>query len=993
MKDMVGWLKKIFGTQQSRTIKRYRKLVQQVNACEVQLQQLSDEQLRAKSAELKQRIADGATTEELLPEAYAVVKNCCRRLCGQEIHVSGYNQIWDMVPYDVQILGAIALHNGSIAEMQTGEGKTLTASMPLYLNALTGKPVHLVTVNDYLAKRDCEWVGAIFRWLGLTTAALTGDSPPQMRKSVYEADIVYGTASEFGFDYLRDNSMVSRAEEQVQRGHYFALIDEIDSILIDEARTPLIISGPSGESRHMYDVLAEQVAGLVRLQAKLCDELLAKAYDVLKDLNLLDQEEWPKLDKESAAKVSNATKTLWLVGRGMPRNKKLLQCKENPAIRGEIESWETYFHSDQNKDERRKFQADLYIVIEERSSDFELTDAGINQWEQLCRDMGHPEQGSFELLDLGHEYALIDADSTLSSEDRLEAKVALREEDAQRKERLHNLRQLLRAHLMMQCDVEYIVQDNKIIIIDENTGRPQPGRRFSDGLHQAIEAKERCPIQAETQTYATITLQNYFRLYNKLAGMTGTAMTEASEFKETYKLDVLEIPTHRTCRRTDADDLVYMSEREKLQAILEDIKAVHAKGRPILVGTESVEASEKIASLLQNDGLPVVVLNARHHEREAEIIAEAGRRAAITISTNMAGRGTDIKLAPEVAELGGLYVLGSTRHPSRRIDRQLRGRCARQGDPGSSRFYLSFEDSLLRLFSSPRMAALLKRYRPPEGEAISAKLMNRSIETAQKRVEQRNAMMRKHTLEYDDVMNRQRKEVYAFRNEILHSDNPMREIGSLADELICGLVRKHLIDRMIDGGWNIEAVRAELTEMLPVSFPEELLNDDKNTAEMIEQRLMAVVREAIQEKYNLEIDKIHELQLRYMQGEEIPPEQNPKYVFGDACRMLIIKILDQTWQEHLLHIDHLRAEVGLAHVGQKDPLQEFKHIAFERFTKMSHEMQQEIVSAYFRMQMIEPEEDAPVHDEFALVENEALLRLSDLQSLGMADTASTFLEQ
>lgn len=990
---MLGWLKKIFGTQQSRTIKRYRKLVQQVNACEVQLQGLSDEQLRAKTAELKQRIADGATTDELLPEAYAVVKNCCRRLCGQEIHVSGYNQVWDMVPYDVQILGGIALHNGSIAEMQTGEGKTLTASMPLYLNALTGKPVHLVTVNDYLAKRDCEWVGAIFRWLGLTTAALTGETPPQMRRSVYDADIVYGTASEFGFDYLRDNSMVSRAEEQVQRGHYFALIDEIDSILIDEARTPLIISGPSGESRHMYDALSEQVASLVKLQARLCDELLDRALATLKELNLLDQEEWPKLDKEGQAKVSTATKTLWLVGRGMPRNKRLLRCKENPAIRGEIENWETYFHSDQNKDERRKFQAELFIVIEERSSDFELTDAGIGQWEKLCEHMGHPEQGSFELMDLGHEYALIDANGDMSAEDKLEAKVSVREEDAQRKERLHNLRQLLRAHLMMQCDVEYIVQDNKIIIIDENTGRPQPGRRFSDGLHQAIEAKENCPIQAETQTYATVTLQNYFRLYDKLAGMTGTAMTEASEFKETYKLDVLEIPTHRTCRRSDADDLVFMSEREKLQAIVEDIKEVHAKGRPILVGTESVEASEKIAGLLQAQNLPVVVLNARHHEREAEIIAEAGRRSAITISTNMAGRGTDIKLAPEVAELGGLYVIGSTRHPSRRIDRQLRGRCARQGDPGSSRFYLSFEDSLLRLFSSPRMAALLKRYRPPEGEAISAKLMNRSIETAQKRVEQRNAMMRKHTLEYDDVMNRQRKEVYAFRNDVLYSKEPLQEISSLAEELIGDLIARNLVDRMVEGGWRIETVRSELTEMLPVSFPEELLHDDTSTAATVQQRLMVVVREAIEEKYRYEIEKIRELQLRYMPEDEIPEDQDPKQVFSDACRMLMIRILDQTWQEHLLHIDHLRAEVGLAHVGQKDPLQEFKHSAFARFSDMIHEMHREIVSAFFRMQMIEPVDDAPVHDEFSIVENTELLRLADLQSLGIGDGANTFLQQ
>lgn len=970
---MFGLLKKLFGTAQSRMLKRYSKIVQQVNSEEQALMELSDEQLRAKTQEFKDRIQRGESLDSILPEAYAVVKNCCRRLCGTEIHVSGYNQRWDMVPYDVQILAGVALHFGSIAEMQTGEGKTLTAAMPLYLNALSGKPVHLVTVNDYLAQRDCDWIGAIFRWLGLSTAALTGATPAFARAGVYKSDIVYGTSSEFGFDYLRDNSMAMRAEDQVQRGYYFALVDEIDSILIDEARTPLIISGPAGDSRQLYDVLKEQVSGLVKMQRDHCNRLASEARKTLERLELLQAEEWPSLSKTDQKEAKEATRTLWLVGKGMPRHPVLLRCKENPSIRSEIDEWETYYHAEQNKEEKLETLRELYIIVDERASEYELTDKGILAWETLCQEAGRAEQGSFTLLDLGHEYTLIDGQDNLSSDEKLAAKVALREEDAQRKERLHNLRQMLRAHLLMEKDVDYIIQDSKIVIIDENTGRPQPGRRFSDGLHQAIEAKEGCPIQEETQTYATITLQNYFRLYEKLSGMTGTAMTEAGEFKEIYKLDVLEIPTHRRCLRVDADDEIYMTEREKYNALLEEVSSVHAQGRPILIGTESVEVSEKLSRIFKQAKLEHVVLNARHHGQEAEVVARAGHRGAITISTNMAGRGTDIKLEPGIAELGGLYVVGTTRHPSRRIDRQLRGRCARQGDPGGGKFYLSFEDQLLRLFTSPRMAALLKRYRPPEGEPISAKLMNKSIETAQKRVEQRNYMIRKHTLEYDDVMNRQRKEIYAFRNAALHVEDPA--------QLVLNSMQR-LVEQAFEQIWalpedttlKLEQMRAWLTEHLPVSFPEELLDQENCSVQQALDALLKNVHNAFHEKVSMEERKVAELQQQYYEDpSQVPADQAPRLVFGEACRFLITRTLDRLWQEHLLAIDHLRSEVSIRTVGQKDPLMEFKGEAFALFERLTQEIQEEVCSSFFRLQLVSAPEEEPVREEVSFVENESLL--------------------
>jgi preprotein translocase subunit SecA len=948
---MLGLLKKIFGTAQSRLIHRYQQIVKLVNQFDLQFRSLSDEEIKAKTEEFRARIAAGESVDDLLPEAYATVKNACRRLCGTEIHVSGYSQNWDMIPYDVQILGAIAMHYGAIAEMQTGEGKTLTASMPLYLNALTGKSVHLVTVNDYLAQRDCEWIGTIFNWLGLRVESLTNATPPHLRKQVYAADIVYGTSSEFGFDYLRDNSMTQSLEDQCQRGHFFAIVDEIDSILIDEARTPLIISGPSSESKQMYDELKDQVFSIVKLQRDFCHKIATEAK---KTLDTLPTSADVKLSKKQEEEKDAALKKLWLVSKGMPQHKIVKKCKEDPDLRADLDKWDLYFYAEPNKEERLQTLSDLFIIVDEKASEYELTDKGIHAWMQSNKDS--ISEDDFVMFDLGYEYAKIDGNPELSDQDKMQRKITLREEDSRRKERAHNLRQLFRAHLLMEKDVDYIIEDQKIVIIDENTGRPQPGRRFSDGLHQAIEAKENVAIQGETQTYATITLQNYFRLYTKLAGMTGTAMTEANEFKEIYKLEVLAIPSHRPCQRVDFDDEIYMTEREKYNAILKEIQEIHVKGRPILIGTESVDVSEKLSRILKQNKLEHVVLNAKNHAKEAEIIAEAGKEGAIMVATNMAGRGTDIKLKPGVAEIGGLYVIGTTRHQSRRIDRQLRGRCGRLGDPGSSKFYVSFEDSLMRLFSSPRITMFLQRFRPPEGEAITAKVLNKSIETAQKRIEQRNYTIRKHTLEYDDVMNKQRSEIYSFRNDALSIPDPMTLAEEIIEEICLEMGDRFLFSRSSEGGWNPEGYRQWLMTQFPVTFERQAFDDDYLSADDITGMAKEKVASLFHQKLAHEIETIGEIQA------SLPPHAakiDPKEILCEVIRSVFIRKIDKLWQEHLLHIDHLRTEVSLRTVGQKDPLQEFKHEAFALFDAFSLKLKEEIALALFKFAMVPPQNQLP----------------------------------
>lgn len=936
-------LKSIFGTYETRTIRRYLKIVEEINSVEKDFQRLSDQELKNKTAELKRRLSTGASPDDLLIEAYAVVKNTCRRLQGTEIHVSGYNQRWDMIPYDVQLIGAIAMHYQTVCEMQTGEGKTLTAAMPAYLHALTGKGVHIATGNEYLVKRDCEWIGEIFRWHGLKVGALSQEDSPEEKKQLYECDILYGTASEFGFDYLRDNSMAQSLEDQCQRKHYFAIVDEADSILIDEARTPLIISGPSSESKHLYHELKDHVSDLVSLQRDFCNQLAGKARAVLERFGLFsDEPKEQKWSKEELKERREAVKDLYIVSKGLPTNKILKRAKESPDLRALLEDLETEYHGEHMVEEKNQALSALYIIIDERSSDFELTDKGIQSWKGGEED--------FLLLDLVDEYLKIDSDPSLTNEEKFEKKIACRTEDAKRKERAHNLRQLFRAHLMMEKDVDYIIQEGKIVIIDEHTGRAQPGRRFSDGLHQAIEAKEGVAIQRETQTYATITLQNYFRMYERLAGMTGTAMTESAEFKHIYRLDVLPIPTNRPCRRLDHDDEVYMTEREKYQAILKEVQELHAKGVPILIGTDTVEASEKLSRILRANQLHHTVLNAKQHEKEAEIIAHAGEKGAITVATNMAGRGTDIKLGEGVEALGGLFVIGTTRHQSRRIDRQLRGRSGRQGDRGASKFYISFEDPLMRRFSSPRINRFLQRHRPPEGEKITGYIVNRSIETAQKRLEQRNYAIRKHTLEYDDVMNRQRQEVYTFRNELLSTPSPIIMGGRIVERMIA-----LIIQRECRGFKQVTKEEIKpLEESLATCFPFRLnLELKKSTIELKE--LEAFLLQPLFSLYKQKLD--HEAKVIALIQKASNRPLAPIPVLANVLRGLFIRTVDRYWQMHLLSIDHLRQEVSLRAIAQKDPLVEFKQEAFTLFDQFRETLYKEIIRGIFSLQMVLPNSD------------------------------------
>lgn len=933
---MLSLLKWVFGTAQDRTLRRYWKIVHQVNAIEEQYQALTDEQLTAKTLEFRGRLAGGASLDSLLPEAFAAVKNCCRRMVGFDVHVSGYNQKWDMVPYDVQILGAIGLYYGAIAEMQTGEGKTLTAAMPLYLRALSGKPVHIVTVNDYLAKRDCEWVGTIYHRLGLTTGVLQQGMGHDERKVIYTTDIVFGTASEFGFDYLRDNSMAMNGHEQVQRGHYFALIDEVDSILIDEARTPLIISGPSAVTKQMYAELQDGVAALVQRQRDECQQI---ALEAKKRLSRFSE------DQESAMTLTDdeydACQRLWLISKGTPRNKILKRLKEHPDIRAAIDKWDLHYYKEQNKELRAEALSQLFVIVDEKANEFELTERGIQAWIE-----GGGKNDDFVMLDLGHELVQVDKDAALSQEEKLAKKLQIQNEDGVRKERAHNLRQLLRAHLLMERDVDYIIQEQKIVIIDEHTGRMQPGRRFSDGLHQAIEAKEKVPIERETQTYATITLQNYFRMYSHIAGMTGTAITEAHEFKEIYKLSVLQIPTYKPCQRSDYNDEMYMTEREKYGAILKEVKEVHGQGRPILLGTESVEVSEKLSRLFKLNRLEHTVLNAKNHTKEAEIIAMAGHQGAITIATNMAGRGTDIKLGQGIAALGGLHVIGSTRHQSRRIDRQLRGRSARLGDPGSSKFYISLEDPLMRLFASPSLTAWLQKFRPPEGEPITATILNKSIETAQKRVEGRNYTIRKHTLEYDDVMNKQRQEIYSFRHELLHTSSPIDVALETVEDMILRAA-DHLLSRQSDE--DKEHFRQWLATAAPVGLDEETLYKPGTTSHEVGTIAAERVTHALREKLAFERRTIEQA---------VGTSGDPEKIIQEMVRSIMVRTIDNLWQHHLLEMDHLRSDVHLRAIGQKDPLVEFKHEAFYLFDTFTMHLREEMVKSLFKFHiLIRPEQD------------------------------------
>src|SRR3954465_7900104 len=778
---MVSWiLKKILGNKNTRELKRLAPGVPRINEFDEQFKALSDDELRAKTAAWKEELSKIPQIEdqwkrldEILPEAFAVVKNAARRLTAQqeEFTVCDQPMTWNMVHFDVQLVGGIVLHRGRISEMATGEGKTLVATLPLYLNALAGRGAHLVTVNDYLARRDAEWMGQLYNFLGLTCGVIQHDQPPDLRREQYAMDITYGTNSEFVFDYLRGNGRATTREQRVQRGYNFAIVDEVDSILIDEARTPLIISGPSTVSTHQYDRWKPLVDQLVRKQNMLCNRLASEAKELFEK-----------------GEVEAGGLAMFKVKLGQPRNKQLLRMMEDTEKRKAIDKAELSFYQDARKEELFQLKEELFFTIDEKSHEADLSEQG--------RAFLNPDEpDSFVLPDLISEFTEIDLDPNLSPEDKEKAKVARQNHCDSQAERIHNISQLLRAYCLFEKDVQYVIEDNKVVIVGEYTGRQMPGRRWSDGLHQAVEAKEGVQIDRETQTLATITIQNYFRLYEKLGGMTGTAETEAAEFHDIYKLDVNVIPTNRPVQRKDANDRIYKTRREKYNAVINDIKEAHAKQQPVLVGSVSVEASELLSRMLKREKIPHNVLNAKYHMQEAEIVARAGQAGTVTISTNMAGRGTDIKLGPGVADRGGLYVLGTERHEARRIDRQLRGRCARQGDPGASRFYVSFEDDLMRNFgAADRMTKIMERFGLEEGQELEHPWLNKSVETAQKRVEQRNYLVRKRTLDFDDVMNNQREVIYTYRNEIMDAEDPRQMIYEVVDEAVPAKVKDYVAE-------------------------------------------------------------------------------------------------------------------------------------------------------------------------------------------------------
>ena len=919
-------LKKIIGTKNERDVKKLRPLVARVNELDQQFKALSDDALKAKTVEFKERLKKGQSTDDLMCEAFAVVKNACRRMCGSLIDVCGRSVQWDMVPFDVQIIGGIVLHQGKIAEMATGEGKTLVATLPAYLNALTGGNVNIVTVNDYLAMRDSQWVGSVYRYLGLTVGCIQNQMSPEERRQQYACDITYGTNSEFGFDYLRDKGMAYRPEEMVQRGYFYAIIDEVDSILIDEARTPLIISGPAPYSTNQYNEVKAPVERLVRRQRDLCNRLTQDAKKLIEEGK----------DDEAAIK-------LYQVHQGMPKNKQFLHMLEDPATRRLLEKVESMFLIDTHKEEAREYREDLYFMIDEKGNDSSLTEKG-------CETLSPDDPEAYVLPDLVSALAELDGNAALTEEQKFEKRQEIQNQFADRSERIHAVDQLIRAYSVYEKDVQYVVQDNQVIIVDEFTGRLMPGRRWSDGLHQAVEAKEGVTIERETQTLATITIQNYFRMYKKLAGMTGTAETEADEFHQIYKLDVVVIPTNRPVRRVDDNDLIYKTQREKYNAIIEEIEDCYKRGQPILVGTISVETSELISRMLRRLNIPHNVLNAKNHQREAEIVALAGQAGAITIATNMAGRGTDIKLGEGVVYIPreiitsnvsldakiegktlrkllqekpcGLHVIGSERHESRRIDRQLRGRCARQGDPGGSRFYVSLEDDLMRLFGSDRISGIMEKLGIQEGEVLEHPWLNRSIETAQRRVEQHNFSIRKRTLEYDDVMNKQREIIYGFRSDVVAAGEARQHLYDVIEDVIVDKAEEAVSEQdeesltvfvtWVNGTFPIGLKTAEIEGM--------------NDADEIGEKVFNRVKQTYELKAKLE---------------------NP-----DALKLMerhiILQAIDTHWQEYLRNMDTLRQGVGLRAYGQRDPLVEYKHEAFAMFSDLMDKIKMDIATRLFR---------------------------------------------
>ncbi|MBL0063453.1 MAG: preprotein translocase subunit SecA [Bacteroidetes bacterium] len=1013
-------LTKFFGSKSDRDLKEIMPLVLQAKTAFTGLANLSNDQLRAKTHEFRYKISEflkdidaeiksledqaendpdlelhlkedlyrkidalkkdrNKQTEEvllqILPEAFAVVKETARRFTENETLSATANDIdrllatkkdnvkidgdkaiysnswvaagnmitWNMVHYDVQLIGGVVLHQGKIAEMATGEGKTLVATLPIYLNALAGRGVHIVTVNDYLAKRDSEWNAPLFEFLGLTVDCIDKHEPNSVaRRDAYLADITYGTNNEFGFDYLRDN-MARAAEDMVQRGHHFAIVDEVDSVLIDDARTPLIISGPTPRGdHHEFDIYKPKVELLMKAQRDYVNTLISDARKLLAE-----------------KKEDEAGLCLYRAYRALPKNKALIKLLGEQGVMGIMRKTENFYMQDQQK-EMHKADATLYFVIDEKNNNIELTEKGIELMSSSSED-----KNFFILPDVGSIVAEIEK-SAAAAEDKLAKKDELMREYGIKSERIHTVNQLLKAYSLFDRDVEYIIADGKIKIVDEQTGRVLDGRRYSDGLHQAIEAKENVKIEAATQTYATITLQNYFRMFHKLAGMTGTAETEAQEFWTIYKLDVVTIPTNRNVIRKDTEDKVYKTKREKYNAVIEEVELLVKAGRPVLVGTTSVETSELLSRMLKLRNIKHNVLNAKQHQREAQIVAEAGLAGTVTIATNMAGRGTDIKLGPGVKEAGGLAIIGTEKHESRRVDRQLRGRAGRQGDPGSSQFYVSLEDDLMRLFGSERIMKLMDRMGIEEGEVIQHSMITSSIERAQRKVEENNFGIRKRLIEYDDVMNSQREVVYTKRRHAIFGERLSIDISNMVYDTCEALVNQHIETR------DFQALQLDLIRVLSIECPvteqqfmnekaevstEKIFNEAQRYYKHKTQMLIERTWPFIDDVYKNQGATIQNIVIPFsdgLKGIQVVANLKKSYeTHGKELaiafeRLITAAMIDDAWKEHLREMDDLKTSVQNAVYEQKDPLLIYKFESFELFKQMMDETNREIISFLFK---------------------------------------------
>jgi len=994
-----SWFTKIVGTRFQREMKRIRPIVDAIHRHEEHLKTLSDAELQAQTPKLRGLVAERTGTlaaevarlkrekhecpeaeqravlgeqlsraesayvkelqavlNDVLPEAFATVREACRRLVGSEVVVTGHALKWDMVPYDVQLIGGVVLHQGKIAEMATGEGKTLVATLPLYLNALAGRGAHLVTVNNYLARRDSQWMGHLFTWLGLTVGCIDDTEPSTpARRAAYQCDITYGTNNEFGFDYLRDN-MVFALEQRVQRTHAYAIIDEVDSILIDEARTPLIISGPVGsESDEKYALFNTQVVQLVRKQTAVANDLIARAE--------------PLVGNDKTA-YEGAT-LLYQAQLGMPKNKKLLKLLQEPGVKSLVQRVELDVLADRKLPAReqklRHIEDELYFVLDERGHSVHLTEKGVET-------MSPQDPNLFVVPDISHAVHDIEHDEHLSPKEKIERRRQVESEYAQKSETLHIIHKLLQAHALYEREVDYVVQEGKVLIVDEFTGRLMHGRRWSEGLHQAVEAKESVAVQEESQTLATITIQNYFRMYDKLAGMTGTAETEETEFFQIYGLEVVVIPTNRPVRRIDKHDLIYKTRREKYNAIMDEVDRQHKRGLPVLVGTVSVDVSETLSRMLKRRGLRHEVLNAKYHEREAEIVAQAGQPASITIATNMAGRGTDIKLGPGVkkcqvcgitahqAPFGqqiekpdlspeeikrlqcqedppcGLVIVGTERHEARRIDRQLRGRSGRQGDPGQSVFFLSLEDDLMRLFGSDRIARWMDRTGAEEGEVITHPWVTSAIGQAQKRVELQNFQARKKLLEYDDVMNQQREVIYSLRLFALEGGEELRAeavrmieqaVERLADELIGDAKDAYQWDRAL---METEFLLKFLISIPGLADPAKIRSRDE---------LVRAAQQAGRAAFEAKLDYF----------KEIESKVGAQNLGGQALSHIMLTVIDEKWKDHLYDLDQLKAAIQYRAWGQKDPLVEYKQEGYDMFVGLMRDVHATFAERWLKLQI------------------------------------------